>query len=195
MKKRTLLYIAAAIVLFIGLFLGIGYNSLVNKDEKVKLTWSEVENTYQRRLDLIPNLVTVVKGISEFESGTLEEVTAARSRAQAALEPGAQPTEESMRRQMQLQDTLAASINRVIAVVEKYPTLRGTEAYRGLQTQLEGSERRIKVARQDFNAAVADYNVATRSLSTGLVAKIFGFRPKEGFKADAGADAAVEVKF
>ena len=161
----------------------------------MKLTWSEVENTYQRRLDLIPNLVTVVKGISEFESGTLEEVTAARSRAQAALEPGAQPTEESMRRQMQLQDTLAASINRVIAVVEKYPTLRGTEAYRGLQTQLEGSERRIKVARQDFNAAVADYNVATRSLSTGLVAKIFGFRPKEGFKADAGADAAVEVKF
>ena len=85
--------------------------------------------------------------------------------------------------------------NRLIAVVENYPTLRGTEAYKGLQTQLEGTERRIKIARQDFNEAVAEYNLAVRSSTTGMVARIFGFKPKDGFRADAGADQAVEVKF
>ena len=102
---------------------------------------------------------------------------------------------ENLERETRLQDSMAVAVNRLIAVVEKYPTLKGTTAYAGLQTQLEGTERRIKVARQDFNEAVADYNVAVRSSTTGLVAGLFGFKAREGFQADAGADKAVEIKF
>jgi len=191
MKKKGL--IIAVLLGIIAIYFFTTYNSFVKKDEKVQQMWNEVQNTYQRRLDLTPNLVSVVKGISGFEQSTLVAIAEARNKAQQGA--GGEMTAENYGRQATLQDSLAAASNRVIAVIEKYPTLRGTEAYRGLQTQLEGNERRIKVARNDFNAAVADYNSAVRGFPGKLVAGAVGFRPREGFQAAAGADKNVAIKF
>lgn len=192
-KKSVYLLIAGVVVLLL-IYVAVAYNGLVKKEERVNQQWAEVQSTYQRRLDLIPNLVNVVKGVSDFEQGTLEEIAAARAKALSGLQ-STTVNGENYAGQTRLQDSLAASVNRLIVVVEKYPALKGTAAYSGLQTQLEGSERRIKVARQDFNAAVADYNTSVRSSATGLVARLFGFKVKEGFTADAGSDKAVEIKF
>ncbi|HNU14385.1 MAG TPA: LemA family protein [Chitinophagaceae bacterium] len=170
------------------------YNSLVKKQEKVKLQWSEVQNTYQRRLDLIPNLVNVVKGVSDFEQTTLEKITEARSRAITGLSNN-ELTAENYQQQSRLQDTLAAAANRLIIQIERYPALKGTAAYAGLQTQLEGTERRIRVARNDFNETVADYNKKVRGFPSNLVAGIFGFKRKEGFEAVSGTEKAIEIKF
>jgi len=153
-----------------------------------------VQNTYQRRLDLIPNLVNVVKGVSEFEQTTLQKIAEARSNALAGLSNN-EITGSNYQRQQALQDTLASNTNRLIVVIEKYPVLKGTAAYSGLQTQLEGTERRIRVARNDFNEAVATYNKKVRSFPTNLIAGLFGFKKKEGFEAVAGSDKAVEIKF
>lgn len=192
-RKKIVLIGVAAIVLLLVIVFATTYNSLVNKDEKVRQQWSEVQNTYQRRLDLLPNLVNIVKGISGFEQGVLEEIANARAKALSGMTSG-EPSATDVQNQVNLQDSVAAATNRVIAVIEKYPTLKGTDAYAGLQTQLEGTERRIKVARNDFNAAVADYNTAVRSSVTGLTAKLFGFKVKDGFAATAGSQA-VEIKF
>jgi len=193
-KKKTGLLVGGAILLLLVVWNYSSYNSLVKKEEKVKLQWSEVQNTYQRRLDLIPNLVNVVKGLSDFEQTTLVKITETRSRALKGLSNN-ELTGENYQQQKQLQDTLAAAANRMIVQIEKYPTLKGTAAYAGLQTQLEGTERRIKVARNDFNAAIADYNRKVRSFPGNLVAGLFGFKKKEGFEADAGTDKSVEIKF
>ena len=193
-KKLTGFLVGGGILLIIVLWLITSFNSLVKKQEKVKLQWSEVQNTYQRRLDLIPNLVNVVKGVSDFEQTTLEKITEARSRAISGLSND-ELTAENYRNQARLQDSLAAAANRMIILVEKYPTLKGTAAYAGLQTQLEGTERRIRVARNDFNAAVADYNRKVRSFPTNLMAGLFGFKKKEGFESVPGSDKAVEIKF
>lgn len=192
--KKIGLWVGVGIILLITIYLGVTYNALVNKEENVKLKWAEVESTYQRRLSLIPNLVSVVKGMSGFEAETLVEVITAREKAARGITV-TDPSSENVETVTRLQDSLATAANRAIAVVENYPTLRGTSAYAGLQTQLEGTERRIKIARKDFNEAVAAYNVAVRSSTTGLVARLFGFKSKEGFKADVGADTAIEVKF
>jgi LemA protein len=191
-KKRYTGYIAGAILIFVGIYVIVTYNSLVKKEEKVKQQWSEVQNTYQRRLDLVPNLVNVVKGVSDFEQTTLENIAAARSKALSVQTDDI--TADNYNKQQMIQDSLAAAANRLIIIIEKYPVLKGTAAYSGLQTQLEGTERRIKVARNDFNAAVADYNTAVRGGNSVLVAKLFGFKPMEGFQAVAGSDKAVEIK-
>lgn len=190
MKKGLIIAVVLGII---AIYFFTTYNAFVRKDEKVQQMWSEVQNTYQRRLDLTPNLVSVVKGISGFEQSTLIAIAEARNKAQQGA--GGEMTAENYGRQATLQDSLAAASNRVIAVIEKYPTLRGTEAYRGLQTQLEGNERRIKVARNDFNAAVADYNSSVRGFPGNLVAGITGFKPRDGFQAAAGADKNVAIKF
>lgn len=192
-KKSVYLLIAGVIVLLL-IYVMVAYNGLVKKEERVNQQWAEVQSTYQRRLDLIPNLVNVVKGVSDFEQGTLENIAAARAKALSGLQTTT-VSSENYAGQTRLQDSLAASVNRLIVVIERYPALKGTAAYSGLQTQLEGTERRIKVARQDFNAAIAEYNVAVRSSTTGMVARLFGFKVKEGFTADAGSDKAVEIKF
>lgn len=192
-KKSVYLLIAGVIVLLL-IYVMVTYNGLVKKEERVNQQWAEVQSTYQRRLDLIPNLVNVVKGVSDFEQSTLEEIAAARAKALSGLQTTS-VSGENYAGQTRLQDSLAASVNRLIVVVERYPALKGTAAYSGLQTQLEGTERRIKVARQDFNAAIAEYNISVRSSATGLVARLFGFKVKEGFTADAGSDKAVEIKF
>lgn len=193
-KKFSGYIVGGAILLVLLTWIITSYNSLVKKQEKVKLQWSEVQNTYQRRLDLIPNLVNVVKGVSDFEQTTLEKITEARSRAITGLSIN-ELTAENYQQQSRLQDTLAAAANRLIIQIERYPALKGTAAYAGLQTQLEGTERRIRVARNDFNEAVADYNKKVRGFPSNLVAGIFGFKRKEGFEAVSGTEKAVEIKF
>lgn len=192
-RKRYPVFIAGGIIVLLVIFIITTYNSLVKKEEKVKQQWSEVQNTYQRRLDLVPNIVNVVKGISGFEQGTLEKITSARSSALSG-----QLTElsaEGYKNQQTLQDSLASATNRLIITIEKYPDLKGTTAYAGLQAQLEGTERRIKVARSDFNEAILDYNKKIRSFPSNLVAGLFGFKRKEGFLADEGSEKAVEINF
>lgn len=193
-KKFSGYIVGGAILLVLLTWIITSYNSFVKKQEKVKLQWSEVQNTYQRRLDLIPNLVNVVKGVSDFEQTTLEKITEARSRAITGLSND-ELTAENYQQQKKLQDTLAAAANRLIIQIERYPALKGTAAYAGLQTQLEGTERRIRVARNDFNEAVADYNKKVRGFPSNLVAGIFGFKRKEGFEAASGTEKAVEIKF
>lgn len=191
-KKLSGVLFGVLIVLLV-LYTAVAYNSLVAKEEKMEQMWAEVQNTYQRRLDLTPNLVNTVKGISGFEQETLTKIAEARSKALSVSVT--EINADTYKQQTQIQDELAMYTNRLIATVERYPVLKGTDAYRGLQTQLEGNERRIKVARADFNAAVADYNQAVRSFPKNIVAKIFGFKEKQGFQADAGADKNVEIKF
>jgi LemA protein len=193
-SKRKVIYIAGGILVLIIIYAVVTYNSLVTKEEKINQQWSEVQNTYQRRLDLIPNLVNVVKGVSDFEKGTLEKIAEARSNALTGLGAN-EVTADNYKRQNDLQDSLASAANRMIVVIEKYPTLKGTAAYRGLQVQLAGTERRIKFARNDFNKAVADYNKKVRGFPSNMVSGLFGFKRKEGFEAVAGSDKAVEIKF
>lgn len=192
-KKRYALWIAGGIIILLFIFAITTYNSLVNKEEKVNEQWAEVQNTYQRRLDLVPNLVNVVKGISGFEQATLEKIAIARSNALAGRH--SEITATNYNQERILQDSLAAAANRLIVTIEKYPVLKGTDAYAGLQTQLEGTERRIKVARNDFNEAVATYNKKARSFPSSLVAGIFGFKKIEGFEAVSGAENSVDIKF
>ena len=179
----------------IGIFIITTYNGLVKKDEKVKLQWNEVQNAYQRRLSLIPNIVNVVKGVSEFEQTTLEKITEARSKAASVNINANTVSADEFNQQAAAQDELASITNNLIIRIEKYPTLKGTAAYSGLQTQLEGTERRIKVARKDFNEAINTYNNSVRTFPTKLVAGIFGFTEKMGFQSDAGADKSIEIKF
>jgi LemA protein len=193
-KKFSGYIVGGAILLILVIWIITSYNSLVKKQEKVKQQWSEVQNTYQRRLDLIPNLVNVVKGVSEFEQTTLQKIAEARSNALTGLSNN-EITGSNYQRQQALQDTLASNTNRLIIIIEKYPVLKGTAAYSGLQTQLEGTERRIRVARNDFNEAVATYNKKLRSFPTNLIAGLFSFKKKEGFEAVAGSDKAIEIKF
>lgn len=193
MKNKLSGYIIGGILVVVGIWLITTYNALVKKDEKVKLQWNEVQNTYQRRLDLIPNLVNTVKGGADFEQTTLQKVTEARAKATAVQVSGLNA--ENYNQQSAAQDELAGAANRLIIAVEKYPDLKGTAAFRDLQTQLERTELRIKMARKDFNEAIATYNSSVKSFPTKLAAGLFGFSAKEGFQSDAGADKSVEIKF
>ena len=193
MKKNYTGYIIGGILVVAGIWLVTTYNALVKKDEKVKLQWNEVQNTYQRRLDLIPNLVSTVKGGADFEQSTLQKVVEARAKAASVQVNNI--TAENFNQQSAAQDELAGAANRLIIAVEKYPELKGTAAFRDLQTQLERTELRIKMARKDFNEAIATYNSSVKGFPTKLAAGLFGFNAKEGFKSDAGAEKAQEIKF
>ena len=188
-------YIIGGILILLGIFLMVTYNSLVKKEEQVKLQWNEVQNSYQRRIDFIPNVVNVVKGQADFEQTTLQQLTEARAKAAAVTVSGNELTADKFNQQTAAQDGLAVATNKLLITVEKYPELKGAAAFKGLQTQLEGTERRIKVARKDFNIAIADYNSSVRSFPTNVVAGLFGFKPRQGFESDAGADKNVEIKF
>ncbi|MEO5943213.1 MAG: LemA family protein [Ferruginibacter sp.] len=193
-NKRYSGYIVGAIVILLGIYLMVTYNALVKKEEKVKLQWNEVQNSYQRRLDLVPSLVNTVKGGAQYEQNTLEKITTARAKATSVNVSGGL-TAENYNSQTAAQDELAGAANQLLITVENYPDLKGTKAFIGLQAQLEGTERRIKVARKDFNASIADYNSSVKSFPTKIVAGIFGFKPKDGFQADGGTDKAQEIKF
>ncbi|RMF88090.1 MAG: LemA family protein [Nitrospirae bacterium] len=176
---------------------GCGYNTLVAKDEAVKRAWADVEATYQRRADLIPNLVETVKGYAAHERETLEAVTRARAQVgQVRLSPEdlADPAKVAAFQRAQRQ--VGAALSRLLVVAERYPQLKADANFRDLQHQLEGTENRINVARQRYNRAVAEYNTAIRSFPYNLTNKLFlHLKPKEGFQAEAGAATAPKVHF
>jgi LemA protein len=182
------------VLLAIAVYMVAAFNGFVAKEEAVKKYFSELQATYQRRVDLLPNLVSTVKANSDFEKTVLQQVTEARAIAQQATQQ-ALPEGKGFGDMEAAQNNLAVSANRLIAVIENYPNLKATEAFINLQTQIEGTERRINIARKDFNGAVQDYNQAVRKVPASLVAGLLGFKPKEGFTADAGAAQAPEIKF
>ncbi|HVR29963.1 MAG TPA: LemA family protein [Thermoanaerobaculia bacterium] len=171
------------------------YNRLVGLDEGVDTAWSQVENVYQRRGDLIPNLVETVKGAAAFERDTFTAVTEARARAGQVTLSGAPENAEQLRQFEQAQDQLSSALSRLLVVVERYPELRATEAFRDLQAQLEGTENRISVERMRFNEAAREYNTARRRFPTVIIAPIMGFEQKPYFEAVAGADEPPPVQF
>jgi LemA protein len=171
------------------------YNKAVEKDEKVKKAWSQVENQYQRRADLIPNLVNTVKGYANFEQQTLQAVVEARANATKVTIQADELTPENIQKFEQAQGALSSSLGRLLAVAENYPDLKANQSFLGLQTQLEGTENRISVERKTFNEVVNEFNSYIRQFPTNLFAGIFGFSPKGYFQATAGSEKAPEVKF
>jgi len=194
-KKSYAVYIVAAVLAVIAIYTIVTFNSLVKKEELVKKQWNEVNSAYQRRLDLIPNLVNVVKGQADFEQTVLTQITEARAKASSITTTTGELTADNFNKQTAAQNDLANATSRLLITVEKYPVLKGTEAFAGLQAQLEGTERRIKISRKDFNAAIADYNSSVKSFPVNIVGGLLGFKAKDGFTADAGADKLIEVKF
>ena len=190
--------IVVGAVLLLG---GIGvsrYNKLVRLEQAATAQWAQVENAYQRRADLVPNLVETVKGAAAFERGTLAEVTDARSRVgQLAVPKGITTDAESFRQYQQAQDQLGGALSRLLAVVEAYPNLTATQNFRDLQAQLEGTENRITVERMRYNEAARDFDTARASFPTSIVASIFSgrFAEKQYFAAKAGSEVPPEVKF
>jgi LemA protein len=178
---------------------GIGtYNSLNKLDQAVKSQWAQVENQYQRRVDLVPNLVETVKGAAAFEKDTFTAVTEARAKVgQTKLDVNSLNNPEAFAKFQQAQDGLSSALSRLMVVVEKYPELKATENFRTLQSQLEGTENRIAVERMRFNEAAQAFNTKRMSFPTVLIAGLFGsrFAEKPYFKAQAGAETAPKVKF
>ncbi|RFZ82984.1 LemA family protein [Mucilaginibacter terrenus] len=171
------------------------YNSMVGADENVKGKWGQVQTQYQRRSDLIPNLVSTVKGEANFEKSTLTEVTEARAKATSIQVDPTKLTPESIQKYQEAQGQLSAALGRLLSVTENYPTLRANDAFRNLQVQLEGTENRISVARKDFNDAVQAYNSKIRSFPANITAKMFGFKEKGYFQAEPGSEKAPKVSF
>ena len=171
------------------------YNSMVKLDENVKGKWGAVQSQYQRRTDLIPNLVATVKGAANFEKSTLTDVIEARAKATSVQVDPTKLTPESIQQFQAAQGQLSQALGRLMVITENYPALKSNENFLGLQAQLEGTENRINVARLDFNTAVQDYNSKIRSFPANLTAKMFGFAEKGYFQAEAGADKSPKVEF
>lgn len=193
--KRTGLLIVLAIVVIVG-FLGCnGYNGLVKQDESVKKAWNNVQTEYQNRSDLVGNLVNTVKGAANFEQSTLTAVVEARAKATSVNIDANNLTPEKVAEFQAAQGQLSGSLSRLLATVEAYPTLKATEGFMKLQNQLEGIENNIKNSRKVFNDEINVYNTKVRSFPMNILGGIFGFRQKEGFKSDPGAEKKVDVNF
>lgn len=171
------------------------YNSLVERQQAVDQNWAEVENQYQRRADLIPNLVNTVKGYASHESATLEKVTEARAKATSINISADNLDEASLAKFQQVQGELSQALKSLLAVQEAYPDLKANQNFMALQAQLEGTENRITVARKRYTEAVMAYNTSIKKFPTNIYAGWFGFEPKPQFKAEAGAEKAPEVNF
>jgi LemA protein len=196
MSTRNLsLIVILAVILILGGCACSGYNSLVVKDENTKGKWGNVQSDYQRRSDLIPNLVNTVKGAANFEQTTLTNVIEARAKATQVQINANDLSPEKIAQFQQAQAGVSGALGKLLAVAEAYPTLQATQNFRDLQAQLEGTENRIKVSRNDFNAAVQDYNQSARAFPNNLFAGMFGFKPKGYFQSEPGSDKAPEVKF
>ncbi len=193
MKRSTIITLVVVGILVLWIF--SSYNGLVNKEETVEKEWSNVENQYQRRADLIPNLVNTVKGYAEFERGTLTEVIEARSKATAVNVDPTNLTPEKLAEFQQAQNGLSSALSRLLVVVEKYPDLKANENFLQLQAQLEGTENRITVARNNFNEQANLYNSAIRRFPGVIVAKFAGFERKGYFEAAQGSEKAPTVDF
>ena len=191
MKK----WIWIGVVAVVAIFFYATYNGFVNREEGLKSAWSNVETQYQRRADLIPNLVNTVKGYAAHEPQTLNEVTEARARATAINLSADDLTPERLAQFQRAQAEVRSALGRLIAVSESYPDLKANQNFLELQAQLEGTENRIAVARKDFNAAAQQYNVSVRRFPANLVARMFGFGQKPYFESAEGAAAAPQVTF
>ena len=193
--RNLTLLIVLGLVLLLGVWSCGGYNSLVKQDESVKKSWNNVQTEYQKRYDLVDNLVNTVKGAAKFEQETLTQVINARSKASSIQLNADQLTPENIQKFDQAQSELSGSLSRLLVSVERYPELKATQNFLQLQGQLEGIENDVRASRSQFNEAVNVYNTKVRSFPTNLFAGIFGFRAKEGFKADQGAEKAPKVQF
>jgi LemA protein len=192
---KNLLRLLSCIIILTSLS-GCSYNSIVQLDEKVNQAWSQVENQYQRRADLIPNLIAIVQGYADFEKGVLTEVTELRSKVgQIKLSADDLADEEKFKQFQEAQDKLSGALSRLLVVAENYPNLKANENFLTLQSQLEGTENRIAVERKKFNEAVQEYNTTIRRFPTLITAKLFGFKEKQYFKSAPGTDKAPDVKF
>jgi len=196
---KVALYTLGAILVVVGIFAftGIGtYNELVSQEEAVSQSWADVETQYQRRADLIPNLVNTVRGAADFENETLVAVTEARARATSInLTADDLSNPSRMQEFMAAQASLGGALGRLLVVSENYPQLRATEAFQTLQTQLEGTENRITVARRDYNNMVATYNTKVRQFPGSIIAGVTGFDRRTPFEAQGGAEKAPQVDF
>ncbi|QCR24166.1 LemA family protein [Pontibacter sp. SGAir0037] len=191
--KKALLYLIGFVIL--ASQSSCGYNTMVQKDETVEAAWANVQNAYQRRADLVPNLVNTVKGAANFEQETLTRVIEARSKATSVQLSGDDLTPENIQRFQQAQNELGSSLSRLLVSVEQYPELKANQNFLELQAQLEGTENRIAVERRNFNNAVQDYNTTVRSFPNNIMAGIYGFERKGHFQADADAQRAPTVQF
>jgi LemA protein len=201
MKKLAIgcgiLAVLGIIVLVIVLLAGGSYNRLVGLSQNVDKQWAQVQNVYQRRADLIPNLVATVSGAANFEKSTLTEITTARaSVGQMKIDPNSAPTDPAKLAEFEkAQGALSSALSRLLVVVERYPDLKATTSFRDLQAQLEGTENRISVERERFNETVKSYNIAVKSFPAVFYAGIFGFKEKPYFTATAGAETPPKVQF
>lgn len=189
------LLVIIGLLLILGVWGCNGYNSVIKQDENVKKTWNNVNTEYQKRADLVDNLVATVKGAADFEQKTLTDVIEARSKATSVNFTADQLTPENMAKFQEAQGQLTGALSRLMVVVEQYPALKATENFKQLQGQLEGIENDVRNSRKVFNDAINTYNTRVRSFPMNMLAGMFGFSAKEGFKADEGAEKAPKVKF
>lgn len=196
MKKGTITLLIVGIIILI---LAVGtlttYNSLVAKDEAVTTAWSNIQSQYQRRADLIPNLVNTVKGYAKHESGTLENVVKARAKATQITVDAENLTPEKLKQYQTAQGELSQALGKLLAISENYPDLKANENFSELQAQLEGTENRINESRRQYNEFVKDYNIKVRRFPSNIVAGMFGFDKKTAFEAETGTDKAPQVEF
>ena len=198
MKKALIAVIVVVVILLIIVGKGIGtYNNIIALEEGVKTQWAQVENTYQRRFDLIPNLVSTVQGEANFEKSTLTEVMEMRSRMGGTikLDESLMNDEAALKRFQEMQGSLSGALQRLMAVSENYPDLKSNKSFQELRVQLEGAENRIAVERKRYNETVQAYNTTIRQFPTNIVAGFAGASPKALFSADAGASVAPKVQF
>ena len=192
-SKSTMIFIGVIVVIV--LWAISGYNSLVNMDEGVTNKWSNVETQYQRRADLIPNLVNTVKGYAKHEQQTLEAVMQARSQAtQVKIDPS-NCTPQQLAAYQKAQGDVTTALGKLLAITENYPDLKANQNFLELQSQLEGTENRINVARKDFNDSAKKYNTSLRRFPRNIIASMFGFEKRNYFEAEAGAEKAPKVEF
>lgn len=193
MKKSSIIIIA--VIAIVAIWAVSGYNGMVNKEETVSNAWANVEAAYQRRADLIPQLVNTVKGYANHEKSTLDAVVSARTKATQMTVDVGELTEENIQKYQEAQGEVGAAIGRLLAITESYPELKANENFSELQAQLEGTENRINEVRKNYNASVKEYNVSVRKFPNNILAGMFGFERKAEFKAEEGASKAPEVNF
>lgn len=190
--NKTLIIVLGALLL-LGFFGCNTYNGLVTSDQEVKKVWSNVETNYQRRTDLYSSVIKTIEGSANFEKSTLKEVLEARAKATSITVDINDPA--SLEAYQKAQASLQGSFSRLMAVAENYPDLKTTTAFRDFQTQIEGTENRINVARQDYNKAIEGFNLKVKTFPRNILAGLFGFKEKSFYKADAGTEKAPEIKF
>ncbi len=197
MKKKGLITIIIVVVVVLAIYAWIkgSYNGMVQRQEGVEAQWAQVENVYQRRADLIPNLVLTVKGYASHEANTLKEVIEARAKATSITIDPSNITPEQLTQFQEAQDNLSGALSRLLVNMERYPELKANENFMALQSQLEGTENRITVERQKFNESARNYNQYIRMFPRNIIAGMFDFEKVGYFKAQAGADTAPKVEF